>query len=154
MKGGVKPKPIILRKLDGDKDKRRTNIEEPKARISKRIPPAPSYLPPLAKKEWKRAAKELHPLGLLTELDRTGLEAYCQAYSVFIDAVTKLQKHGMLIKAKSGFPVQSPYLNIANQASEKMRRWLTEFGMTPSGRTRLAIGQAEQKKAKGQELLT
>ena len=46
-------------------------------------------------------------------------------------------RYGAVIKAPSGFPVQSPFLAIANKAHEQMVKLLTEFGMTPAARTRV-----------------
>jgi phage terminase small subunit len=43
-----------------------------------------------------------------------------------------------MIKAPSGFPVQSPYLAIANRQAEIMMRIASEFGFTPASRSRIA----------------
>jgi phage terminase small subunit len=48
-------------------------------------------------------------------------------------------KFGLVVKAQSGFPVQSPYLSIANQQSDRMLRLLIEFGCTPSSRSRVTV---------------
>lgn len=83
--------------------------------------------------------KELHKLGLLSTIDLVAFAAYCQQYSTWVMATEKVQKHGVLIKAQSGFPMQSPYFTIQNKAQAEMRKWLTEFGMTPSSRSRVQI---------------
>jgi len=44
-----------------------------------------------------------------------------------------------VIKSPSGFPIQSPYLAIANKAMDQMTKLLTEFGMSPSSRTCVAV---------------
>lgn len=50
-----------------------------------------------------------------------------------------------MVKAPSGFPVQSPFLAIANKALEQMTKLMIEFGMTPSSRTRVhAIGAEKE----------
>jgi len=154
MKQGAKPKPTVVKVFEGNRGRRPLPENEPKPKIAKRVPPAPSYLPALAKKEWKRHAAELHRLGLLTDLDRPALEGYCQAYATFVEASQNIQKHGLLVKAQSGFPVQSPYLSIANKAMVEMRKWHCEFGMTPSSRTGVAVSKDTKKKARGQDLLT
>ena len=41
-------------------------------------------------------------------------------------------------------PMQSPYLAIANKAMEQMRAMLTEFGMSPSSRTRVHVTPPRQ----------
>jgi P27 family predicted phage terminase small subunit len=72
-------------------------------------------------------------------LDRAALAAYCQAYGRWVEAEEKVREFGAVIKAPSGFPIQSPYLGIANTAMRQMRDFLTEFGMTPASRTRIEI---------------
>ena len=45
----------------------------------------------------------------------------------------------MLIRMPSGYVQQSPWLSIANKQLELMGRYMTELGLTPSARTRLAL---------------
>ena len=134
-KRGPRPQPTNLKLLEGVVNKKRINFNEPKPKKAKRTPRPPGYLNATAKTEWRRVAGELFRLGLLSNLDITALGAYCQCYATWFEANENIQKHGMLIKAQSGFPVQSPYVSISNKAMGEMRRWLTEFGMTPSSRT-------------------
>ena len=85
-------------------------------------------------------AKELSTLGLLTAIDRAALAAYCEAWGTWIDAVEKVREFGAILKVPStGFPMQSPYFSVANQAQKQMRAYLTEFGMTPASRSRIEI---------------
>ncbi len=136
---GPKPQPTRIKELKGGRSTYHRGMpkNEPEPEKAKRCPPAPAHLSDPAKKEWKRIAAELYRLGLLTTVDRTGLEAYCMAYAQWLEATEKIKKHGMVIKAPSGFPVQNPFLAIANRAASEMRTWLCEFGMTPSSRTRV-----------------
>ncbi len=46
--------------------------------------------------------------------------------------------------APSGYPVQSPYLLIANKAMEQMEKMLSHFGMSPSTRTKVQVGSSEE----------
>jgi hypothetical protein len=39
---------------------------------------------------------------------------------------------GTMVKSPSGFPIQSPYLAIANRQSEIMMQIASEFGFTPA----------------------
>jgi phage terminase small subunit len=43
-----------------------------------------------------------------------------------------------MIKSPSGYPVQSPYLAIANRQAEIMTRIASELGFTPASRSRIA----------------
>ena len=44
---------------------------------------------------------------------------------------------GLFVKTPNGFPVQSPWLSTSNKAMELCCKFLAEFGMTPSARTRV-----------------
>jgi P27 family predicted phage terminase small subunit len=65
------------------------------------------------------------------------LALYCESFAQWHHATQQVHKHGPVIKGKDGFPVQSPFLHVANKAWEQMFRVLVEFGMTPSSRTRV-----------------
>ena len=117
---------------------------EPEPRATATRPRAPSYLNKPAQAEWRRIVKEIHPLGLLTKLDEAALSAYCVCFTQWIEATEQVQKHGVLIKGQSGLPYQSPDLSIANRAMVEMRKWLIEFGMTPSSRTRVTATEPEK----------
>lgn len=144
-KPGPRPIPTKLKKLTGNPGKRPLPKNEPVPNQATRLPPAPAHLTDMGKKEWQRAGKLLHNLGLLTDIDLTALAGYCSTYAQWVDAQEHINKHGVLIKAPSGYPVQSPYLGIANRAMVEMRKWLVEFGMTPSSRTRIQVEKPKEK---------
>ena len=73
----------------------------------------------------------------MTVFDRAALAAYCNAYAQWVEAVDALQRYGAVMKAPSGFPVQSLYVSIANRQVEIMIRIAGEFGFTPASRSRL-----------------
>ena len=98
----------------------------------------PPELGPVAQREWHRLAGELAALRLLTNLDRAALAAYCGAYALWAEATEAIQKYGAMIKSPTGFPIQSPYLAIANRQAEIMMRIASEFGFTPASRSRIS----------------
>ncbi|MEX2227480.1 MAG: phage terminase small subunit P27 family [Dehalococcoidia bacterium] len=109
------------------------------------IPTCPRELSKTAKREWRRIAPELAQLGLLARIDRAALALYCDAWARWCEAQQALQKYGVVVKSPNGFPMQSPYLAIANKALDQMRLLLGEFGMSPSSRTRVsAVPQVEE----------
>jgi P27 family predicted phage terminase small subunit len=134
---GRKPTPTSLKKLRGNPGKRSVNGHEPRPVV--RAPPCPRELSPVAKKEWRRLARQLAVMKLVTELDRAILATYCQAYALWAEAVSALRKYGTMVKSPSGFPMQSPYVAVANKQAELMIRIAAEFGLTPSSRSRLAV---------------
>ena len=64
---GRKPKPTAVKVLEGNPGKRSLNTNEPKP--VKKAPRCPGWLEDEAKKEWKRMAKQMEQLGILTEID-------------------------------------------------------------------------------------
>lgn len=132
---GRRPTPTTLKLLRGNPGHRPLNDREPQP--EPKLPSPPSHLSPAARKEWKRTGRLLLRLGLVTEIDRTALALYAQAFARWQESEEALRKYGMVIKGPNGLPLQSPYLSIATRAMEQLQRSLTEFGMTPASRTRV-----------------
>jgi P27 family predicted phage terminase small subunit len=133
---GRRPKPTRLKLLTGNPGKRPLNADEPQPDPA--IPDCPPELGPVARREWDRLVGELAALRLLTHLDRAALAAYCNAYALWADALDGIHKHGAMVKSPSGYPIQSPYIAIANRQAEIMLRIASEFGFTPASRSRIA----------------
>ena len=133
---GRRPKPTRLKALTGNPGKRPLNPHEPRPEPS--IPECPAELGPVARKEWDRLATELASLKILTVLDRAALAAYCNAYGLWAEAIEAIQKYGTMVKSPSGYPIQSPYVSIANRQAEIMMRIAAEFGFTPASRSRIS----------------
>jgi P27 family predicted phage terminase small subunit len=137
---GPKPTPTPLRIIRGNPGKRPLPKNEPKAEPY--LPPAPSTLSPEARKEWRRVGRELRRLGLVSNIDRALLAAYCEAWARFVEANDKLRQYGSIVKTPNGMPTQSPYLQIVNKATEQLAKIAVEFGMSPSARTRVKAADA------------
>ena len=60
---------------------------------------------------------------------------------------------GLMIKTTNGNAVQNPLVGTANRAMHEMMRYATEFGMTPSSRTRLSTGPTNDGGGKWHGLL-
>jgi P27 family predicted phage terminase small subunit len=140
---GRRPKPTRLKVLTGNPGRRPLNANEPKPEPA--VPECPVELGPVARREWDRMAGELAPLRILTNLDRAALAAYCGAYGMWAEATEAIQKFGTMVKAPSGFPVQSPYVSIANRQAEIMMRIASEFGFTPASRSRISTPPPDER---------
>lgn len=131
---GRKPVPTALKLVRGNPGKRPLPENEP---TPKGDAVMPDWLSPEAAKHWPLVAGQLHDAGILTSIDTTALALYCEAFARWRAASDQVAKFGSVVKAPSGFPVQSPFLAIANKAQEQMTKLLIEFGMTPSSRARV-----------------
>ena len=134
---GRKPKPTALKIAQGNPGKRAINGAEPKPPTS--LPDCPPHLSPEAQAEWHRIAESLNKIGLLTQIDRTTMAAYCQCYGRWVEAELKLKDTPPILRMPSGYIQQSPWLTIANKQLELMVKYMSELGLTPASRSRLAI---------------
>lgn len=134
---GRKPKPTKLKVLGGNPGKRPLNTQEPKPKSGR--PMCPKHLSPEARKAWRKLAKELEAVGLLSKLDGIALEMVCETYARWQDANEKVQKTGLMLKSPNGFPVINPCLSIANRCFDQLKSMLSEFGLSPAERSRLKI---------------
>ena len=150
-RSGRKPKPTHLKLLEGNPGHRPLNRNEPKPRPT--VPYCPSHLSKEAKKEWRRIVPELAAVGPITRIDRAALAMYCEAWGRWLEAEEALRKYGVMVKSPSGFPMQSPYLAVANKAMEQMRGLLTEFGMSPASRTRISVQEPSDFDPEAEALL-
>lgn len=134
---GRKPKPTALKLLAGNPGKRAVNHAEPKPRVI--LPRPPEHLSDDEKNKWKLTVRELHPLGLITAIDKDALAMYCTIYVRWIKAEKMVRDKGEIIKTAAGNIIQNPYLSIANRALEQLNKLGAEFGMTPSSRSRVKV---------------
>lgn len=132
---GRKPLPTALRLVTGNAGNRPLNALEPKPELA--VPTCPAHLHPTAKAEWKRLARQLHTMGILTHLDRSVLAAYCQAYGRWVEAERRLKETPILLKTPAGFVQPSPWLGISNKSVELMLKFAAELGLSPSSRSRV-----------------
>ena len=113
---GRKPKPTAIKRLEGNPGKRPLNIYEPKP--LKKAPTCPDWLDEEAKREWRRLAKTMEAMGVLTEADRAAFATYCDAYSKWKTATEFIDQHGLIFKTPSGSIQQVPQVSIAQTCSE------------------------------------
>jgi P27 family predicted phage terminase small subunit len=137
-----RPKPTHLKLLQGNPGKRAMNQNEPRPEPG--LPVAPDHLSPAAKEEWESMGKQLLQLGLLTMIDKAAFAAYCVCWARWREAELAMQATGPVIRSPGGTPMLNPFYCVANQALNQMRAYLTEFGMTPSARSRLSIKSGDQ----------
>lgn len=104
------------------------------------LPSAPEHLDDVARAEWDRAGAELLKLGLVAAVDRAALAAYCASYARWVYAETRIKQlgdAGLIQAVESGYQQIGVWLQISNRALDQMHRYMAEFGMSPSARTRV-----------------
>jgi len=151
---GRKPKPQKVIDLMGG---RAHSHRAPRDEITppSKIPTCPAHLDTKARNEWKRVAPLLDSVGIMTELDRSTLAAYCEAYSRWVNAIVTIKKMGGEAywkgreKDKKGNVLKvgtltlNPYVRLQKEAEDCMRKNGSLLAMSPSSRASLSI--ANQK---------
>jgi len=151
-------KPTNLKLLEGNRGKRKLPKNE-----FKPFPKAPKVhldLDRQAKKTWKRLAKVLEPVGLLTEADGDLFAMLCQARSRIFKCHSFIKENNpslvQVVKKedskgnKSHTIKPGPYVVMEKQYYELFRRLAGEFGLSPRGRIGLTVGRDPDK---GDDLL-
>ncbi len=134
---GRKPTPTNIRMLHGNPGKRALPQNEPN--LGATLLYAPKDLTPEAKRAWPGFAKPLAAAGITTPLDLAALRLLVETYATWRKA-TEALKEGMTYTTPTGIERPSPWFRIQASSSELMLRLLSEFGMTPSSRTRVRTG--------------
>jgi P27 family predicted phage terminase small subunit len=143
---GRKPKPTAVKKLEGNPGKRKLNTKEPVP--GKGMPDCPKWLLPDAKEEWVRLSEKLNQMGVLTEVDRSAFAAYCQSYARWKEAQDHINSEGATYETENGMQRPNPWVAICNTEQRLMMQAASEFGLTPSARSRImaasGVGKDEE----------
>ena len=138
MKPGPKPTPTKTLQLHGSW-RAKTRKNEPKPTTA--APSCPAHLSKEAQAEWRRIVPQLLALGLLAKIDRAALSGYCQSWARWVEAEEEIAKTSEVVKSPSGYPIQNPWLSIANRALKQCGDFIREFGLSPSSRVRVETEQ-------------
>ena len=141
---GRKPLPSNVKEFKGTQRKSRTNTNEPEYAAASTLPP--EFLDDMAREQWVEICPKLVASGVMRDIDKSALAMFCQSYSRWRAASAEVGAQGMLIASPSGYPIQNPYLPIANKAFEQMLKIMAEFGMTPSARSRVIAAKPNEEK--------
>ena len=147
---GPKPKSTAAKKMGGNPGKRPLNADEPVMPVPPKAPKPPAYLNTAGKKEWKRVAPILLQAGILTTGDLSALEAYCIQYGALVEAQKALKKNGGIMetsKDEKGKVLTlgvHPMFDVQQKALVQMRQFMSEFGLTPSSRSRIKVAAPKQ----------
>jgi P27 family predicted phage terminase small subunit len=136
-KRGARPKPTALRILHGDR-RDRINTREPRVPTPSKTPPVFADMTKAGKDVWRRLAPKLHRVGVLTEVDRDAFRGYCEAVARR-DQAAPLLAAGLLIRGRDGNLVTNPAWRIYRDADAAVRKWASEFGLTPSSRSSITM---------------
>lgn len=135
------PDPLPVIALAEGKD---PNVTDPDAVTRRSLTVAEPFCPepvtenPDALAAWQRLVPELIRAGLVTPIFEGMLAAYCMVFARWVEAERELRNTSKLVKAPSGYPIQNPWLPIANRAIEQMRALGSDLGLSAAALTRIS----------------
>lgn len=143
---GNPPVPTALKKLRGNPGKRAYNEDEPTPPVL--ITRPPDWLDDAARDAWLELSPMLASMRVLTEADRVALMLLCDAYSEWRAARDAVVEEGMVFtvinEAGDTMIRRRPEVGIRADAWRRVLRGLIEFGLTPSARSRVSSGEADE----------
>ena len=146
---GRRPKPTVLKLVEGNPGKRAINKKEPKPK--REIPSCPAHMSDAGKVAWGRLSVLLDRMGVLTEADSAALERLCDCYSDILICRESLIADGWTYKtldAQGNTLIKgNPAATQLRAADAQFKSYLIEFGLTPSARTKVHAAPDEDKKA-------
>ena len=136
---GRKPLPTHLKLVKGTARRHRLNKDEPKPSVA--IPEPPAHLDERARGKFAAMAEMLARHGVMTELDAGALARYAVVWCRWIDAEAEIKRRGPVVKTEGGNIIQNPFLAVANKCLLQMAQLESEFGLTPSSRSRIRMAE-------------
>ena len=136
---GRKPLPTHLKLVKGTARPHRINKEEPRPPIV--VPSPPAHLDERARARFTAMAQMLARHGVMTELDAGALARYAIVWGRWLDAEAEVKRRGPVVKTEAGNIIQNPFLAVANKCLLQMAQIESEFGMTPSSRSRIRMAE-------------
>ena len=135
---GPMPAPTKLKLLKGVRPAR-INQNEPKPRVASAAIPAgwAAQMSQAAKGFWKRNARKLIDLGLLTEIDLDGFRILCELIAQRQELAKIIKKEGYIyiVKNKDGIMHKAhPAVAMKDKCDSQVRQYLMLFGMAPAPR--------------------
>lgn len=131
---GPAPKPSRLKELHGTGKAK--SLEPKPVRVE--LPEAPAFLDEEGLRMWNKLAPELSRLGLLTVVDIEALAAACVSWSLAVQAAKAIQEEGIIVPDGAGRVHKHPGFQILRDSLATFKSFASEFGLTPSSRTRLS----------------
>jgi P27 family predicted phage terminase small subunit len=149
---GRKPLPTHLKLVKGTARPHRTNPNELKPPLV--IPEPPAHLEEREKTKFTSMAEMLARHGVMTELDVGAIARYAVVWCRWLDAEVEIKKRGPVVKTTSDNIIQNPFLAVANKCMLQMAQIESEFGLTPSSRSRIRMEDPSDVMDPFEEFLT
>lgn len=145
-KRGPAPAPTALKLVAGTRSCR-VNDDEPQP--GEELPECPAEADEAVRAIWDYTLSYLDQMRIVRAPDRDLLYAYCEAVVTHREASRALAQDGIVARASNGSVTKHPACSVQKEAASVMRGLAQEFGLSPSARSGIKMGQAEAPKGAG-----
>jgi P27 family predicted phage terminase small subunit len=140
-KRGPKPAPTELKLLRGVREDR---INPASPAVVEGDPPCPAHLDDVARSKFHELVNDLRANGVLSRTDAASIELYASTYSLWRMARDDLKEaKNLTVEGAMGGTKTNPVLSIVTTTSGLLARLQSEFGLTPSSRSRVSSTSTE-----------
>lgn len=144
---GPKPLPGNVHMLRGNASKKPlASLLDDVVRPDVEIPKCPEWLSDDSRAEWRRITKHLQRLGLVSQIDRATLTAYCTAWGDLAYAEREIagaDGDGRIVAIAAGTRKLSAAMQLKYLALERVTKYAAEFGMSPAARSRVTASDPQ-----------
>lgn len=152
---GRNPKPAAALKLSGSwRASSRSRGEPPREEA---LPECPAWLDDVARAAWNDWLPRIAAMKVMSAADRDALAIMCDTWSRYLVARARLMEEGEVIRVEGGDRVtvkRNPWSAVLAEHGDRLRRMMSEFGMTPVGRARVGAAKEAAKDAKVEDIFT
>jgi len=107
----------------------------------------PDFLDADAQEEWRRVVPDLEAAGVTARVEAMAMATYCIAVSHLQKAQAEIARDGITIQTDAGLK-KHPAMNIIKDASQVIKCFTAEFGMTPASRSKVKAQPTSNEKPK------
>jgi len=133
---------MTLEQLSQHKDAEKAMNKYPKIKIE-----PPQGMKGEAMKEWNRIVPLLAENTPVSELDRTLIEIYCNAFAQYKLCEREVNHDGVVVTSTTGTKVRNPYIMEEHEAIKTIKVTATELGLSVNARAKLELNNAKTDKS-------
>lgn len=135
---GRKPKPTVMKLVQGNPGRRPINKDEPKPPSMDAACPA-ELTDPVSQREWAETIVPAIERGQITSAERVMAIAHCELWATWRSQITDAARHPHVVATgANNYPTPNPARGMANKTLQLLLKVDAELGLTPTSRTRVS----------------
>ena len=153
---GPAPKPAKALRLAGSVlAAARESAEPPSDEV---LPDCPAWLDEVGRAAWADWLPRIAAMQIMSSGDRDALALMCDTWSRYLEARKRLSEEGEVIRVEGGdgrvTVKRNPWSAVLAEHGDRLRRMMSEFGLTPVGRARIGAAKEQAKSAPQEDIFT